>query len=93
MRNLVINDTNLSTELITVTPFSASSGEQMQSKSSILSRHVPPYPHGFEAQSFTFILQSGPVNPGAHSHKNQLTPSMHLPPFWHGWGMQSFTSS
>lgn len=54
--------------------------------------HVPPFTQGEDAHSLMLIRQLGPMNPGAHLHKNQLTPSIQVPLLWQGLGLQSSES-
>ena len=37
-------------------------------------------------------MQVAPVQPGAHVHVKELTPSVQVPPFWQGFGEQLLIS-
>lgn len=67
-------------------------GGQIHLKPLILSLQVAPPLQGDELHSLMLILQSGPVNPGAHEQRTQPSPSMHVPSLWQGLDAQSSTS-
>src|SRR4051794_14987032 len=51
--------------------------------------HVPPFRHGWEEHSFTFVWQVSPLKPLAHVHVYRLSASTQLPPFKHGFDTHS----